>query len=51
MYAKCGGKVLFHERAKTAYCRSASSDRDNNIFFVLGLDTWFPLALFLVSGQ
>ena len=27
--AKCGQKVLFRELAKSAYFRSASSDRDN----------------------
>ena len=43
--AKCGQKVLFSERAKSAYFRSASSDRDNKLFFLLGLGTRFLLAL------
>ena len=43
--------MLFRERAKSAYFRSASSDRDNKWIFVLGLGTRFLLALLLVSSQ
>ena len=49
-YAKCSQKLLFRERAKSDYFRSASSDRDNKWVFVLGLGTRFLLALLLVSS-
>ena len=35
MYAKCGQKVLFRERAKSAYFRSANSDMDKMIFHIM----------------
>ena len=43
--------MLFRERAKSAYFRSASSDVDTKLFFVLGVGTRFLLALLLVSSQ
>ena len=46
---KCGQKVLFRERAKSAYFRSASSDSDNKWLFALGLGTRFLLPLFVSS--
>ena len=50
-YMKCGQKVHFRERPKSDYFRSATSDRDNKWFFVLGLGTRFLLTLLLVSSQ
>ena len=35
-------KIFFRERAESAYFRSASSDRVNKLFFVLGLGTTIP---------
>ena len=38
-HAKYGQRVLFRERAKSAYFWCASSGRDNKRLFVLGLGT------------
>ena len=46
-----GQTVHFRESVKSAYIRSASSDRDNKWYFLLGLVTKLLLALLLVSGQ
>ena len=42
--------VLFRECAKNAYFRSASSDSDNKLLFLLALGTRLLLALLLVSS-
>ena len=44
-------KCFFHKCAKSAYFLSASSDMDNECFFLLGLGTRFLLAPLLVSKQ
>ena len=42
---------LFRERGNSVYFRSASSNRDNKLLFVLGLGTRLLFTLLLASSQ